>query len=126
MAFVSPKQLREEIPLTESLSSQISSWRRNVEKILQGSDGRLLLIVGPCSIHNVTTALEYAEKLREVQEAVSDTFFIVMRAYFEKPRTLFGWKGLLYDPLLNNSHNMHLGVRESRFFLSTLTTLGIP
>lgn len=126
MTFVSPKSLRKEIPLTYEFLSQVSAWRQNVVEILQGKDERLLLIVGPCSIHDVVTAHEYAERLKIVAEEVADVFFIIMRAYFEKPRTLFGWKGLLYDPHIDNTSDMLLGVRKSRALLSSLTQLGLP
>lgn len=126
MTFVSPKTAREKIPLIKASSDAIDYWRYNILQILQGSSPRLLLIVGPCSIHSTKTALEYAEKLKTLSDEVSDVFMIVMRTYFEKPRTLHGWKGFLYDPLLDGSCDAAKGIFLSRTLLSHLTELGMP
>ena len=126
MIFITPRVIREKIPLTQTFHKSIVSWRHAITQILQGIDPRCLLIVGPCSIHNVSTALEYAKKLKTLSDEVSDVFMIVMRTYFEKPRTLYGWKGLLYDPYLDGSHDTAHGIMLSRTLLSDLTTLGMP
>src|SRR5262245_21782361 len=110
MTFISPGSVREKIPLTNTFYESIAKWRYELIQILQSIDSRLLLIVGPCSIHNVEAGIEYAKKLKALSDEVSDVFLIVMRAYFEKPRTLSGWKGLLYDPHLDNSGDIASGI----------------
>jgi len=121
-----PKELQEEIPLTAAHTSFIKESRTTIQKILDGLDNRKLLIVGPCSIHDVDAARDYAALFRELAEEVSEQFFMVMRAYFEKPRTIIGWKGMLYDPDLNGSHNLAKGIRLSRRLLAELTDMQIP
>lgn len=93
---------------------QIAEHRQTIQNILEGQDHRLLVITGPCSIHDTQSALDYAEKLKQLQATVSDQIFLVMRAYIEKPRTTVGWKGLLYDPALDGSADMQLGLEKSR------------
>lgn len=121
-----PWELHEELPSTALQVEFITTARREVAKILHPSDDRLLLIVGPCSIHDLAAAREYALKLRELAKQVEDTFFIVLRTYFEKPRTQLGWKGMLYDPHLDGSNDMAAGLRQIRQFLLELATWGIP
>jgi 3-deoxy-7-phosphoheptulonate synthase len=118
--------LKKELPLSEENESRIAAWRKELIAILQGKSEKILLIVGPCSIHNIDSALIYAERLRELQEAVQDTFFIVMRAYLEKARTGLGWRGFLWDPQLDGSCDTSRGLFLSRQFLLKLTTLGLP
>lgn len=122
----SPISLKEEYPATHQQLDFVRTSRRQIEEILAGRDPRLLLIVGPCSIHDPTAALEYATKLRKLSDAVSRSFFIVMRTHFEKPRTLLGWKGMLYDPHLNNSHDIAFGLEQARSLLLALADKGIP
>lgn len=121
--FITPKNAKSNIPLLQPEKIQV--WRHEIGEILQGRDQRLLLIVGPCSIHNVDAAKAYAERLKLLAEEVQDVFFIAMRAYFEKPRTSLGWKGLLYDPYLDGSNDMQTGIHLARSFLSDLTELGL-
>jgi 3-deoxy-7-phosphoheptulonate synthase len=122
----SPSELWKELPLQEHQKNFIASSRRQIEQILDASDPRLLLIVGPCSIHDIQSAKDYALKLRELSKQVSDNFFVLMRVYFEKPRTTVGWKGLLYDPHLNGSHDISHGLRTARQLLLELAELEIP
>ncbi|MCH9608961.1 MAG: Phospho-2-dehydro-3-deoxyheptonate aldolase, Tyr-sensitive [Chlamydiales bacterium] len=121
-----PDQLQKEIPLTTDQLKFILQSRKEIEQILRGDDPRLLLLIGPCSIHEVEAAKEYGMRLKELAAAVCDRFFLVMRTYFEKPRTTIGWKGMLYDPHLDGSHEMEDGIRLSRKLLSDLTDLQIP
>lgn len=121
-----PHQLKQQFPLTETLAAQISEHRQTIQNILNGTDSRLLVITGPCSIHDPVSALEYAEKLKQIQQKVKDQIFIVMRTYIEKPRTTVGWKGFLYDPLLNGSSNMQLGLECSRDLFLQIIKMGLP
>ena len=113
----SPETLIRELPLSSKAERDIAKWRDEILAILRGHDPRLLLICGPCSIHNIEAAREYAKRLKTLSQEVQNNFLIVMRAYFEKPRTSFGWKGLLYDPALDGSHDIATGIRLSRSFL---------
>lgn len=122
----SPQELRNAYPLNDIQREFISSSRQTVRAILNGEDPRLLCILGPCSIHDITSAKEYAIKLCALSEKLSDQFFFVMRVYLEKPRTGLSWKGLLYDPLLNNSQDMPSGLAISRQLLLDLATLRVP
>lgn len=121
-----PQQLWEEIPITEERRQFIESSRKQVQKILDGLDNRKLLIVGPCSIHDTAVAIEYAGHFRELSKLVSKHFFLVMRAYVEKPRTITGWKGMLYDPDLDGSYNLTKGIRLARQLFAELTDMKIP
>jgi 3-deoxy-7-phosphoheptulonate synthase len=124
--FMTPKELRQAIALSEAATAYVASWRRQLVDILSGQDPRLVLIVGPCSIHNIEGALEYANNLRLLSLEVSDVFLLVMRAYLEKPRTSFGWKGLVSDPYLDESFDIETGLRLSRQFLCDLAEMGLP
>lgn len=121
-----PEELKEEFPLDDLSLDFISSSRQTINNILNRTDPRLLIVVGPCSLHDTASILEYAEKFVELAEEVSDQFFLVMRAYYEKPRTIRGWKGLLYDPHLDGSHDMSFGLRLTRELLLALTKKNIP
>ncbi|MDY6481679.1 3-deoxy-7-phosphoheptulonate synthase [Acinetobacter faecalis] len=121
-----PIQLKAALPLSAKLAQQISQHRQTVQNILNGTDKRLMVITGPCSIHDPVAVLEYAEKLIELQAQVSDQIFLVMRAYIEKPRTTVGWKGFLYDPNLDGSANMQLGLEKSRQLYLQLIEMGLP
>ncbi len=122
--MITPKALKNKLPLFEH--EKISSYRQTIEDILLGKDNRLLLIVGPCSIHDTAAAYAYAKELKRVADEVEDCFFIVMRTYFEKARTALGWKGLIYDPNLDGSNNMQKGLHLARELLLALTKLGLP
>lgn len=121
-----PIQLKAALPLSAKLVQQISQHRQTVQNILNGTDKRLMVITGPCSIHDPVAVLEYAEKLLKLQAQVSDQIFLVMRAYIEKPRTTIGWKGFLYDPNLDGSANMQLGLEKSRQLYLQLIEMGLP
>lgn len=121
-----PQQLKQKHPLDLSSIQQIETQRKIIENILSGKDDRLLVIVGPCSIHDPIAVLEYAEKLKALQQDVADHLFIVMRAYIEKPRTTVGWKGFLYDPDLNGQANLQKGLEQSRHLYLQLIKMGLP
>ena len=120
------KELKTRFSLSSAQRLFIEESREAVRAILNGTDSRLLLIVGPCSIHDSASAKEFACRLKQLAAAVSSHFFLVMRVYCEKARTSSGWKGFLYDPLLDESHAMHLGIEWSRQLLLDLSTLQIP
>ncbi|KAE9643033.1 3-deoxy-7-phosphoheptulonate synthase [Pseudomonas sp. PB106] len=119
-------QLKQQLPLTAALSQQVAAHRQAVRAILNGEDSRLLVIVGPCSIHDPQSALEYAGKLARLAAEVSDSMLLVMRAYVEKPRTTIGWKGLAYDPHLDGSDDMAGGLTLSRELMLEMIRLGLP
>lgn len=121
-----PAEFRQQCPLKASQAQFIASSRSAIQNIIHGQDNRLLVVVGPCSIHDVKAGREYAEKLAAFAQRVSDKMLVAMRAYFEKPRTSIGWKGLIMDPYLDGSFNMIEGLRLAREFLSNLTDLGLP
>ena len=124
--LLSPAILAEEIPLAEAASIRVSETRRAIEAILDGKDLRLLVVVGPCSIHDTKAALEYATRLKPIADALADALLIVMRVYFEKPRTVVGWKGLINDPDLDESYHINKGLRLARQLLADILEIGIP
>ena len=126
ISLILPYQLKAQLPLSSALKQQIAQHRQIIQNILAGTDPRLLVITGPCSIHDPQAALEYAEKLKQLQSQVSDQIFLVMRAYIEKPRTTVGWKGFLYDPDLDGSANMQLGLEKSRELYLQIIEMGLP
>ena len=126
ISLILPYQLKAQLPLSSALKQQIAQHRQIIQNILAGTDPRLLVIAGPCSIHDPQAALEYAEKLKQLQSQVSDQIFLVMRAYIEKPRTTVGWKGFLYDPDLDGSANMQLGLEKSRELYLQIIEMGLP
>lgn len=119
-------QLKHQLPLSTALSHQVSAHRQAIRAILDGEDSRLLVIVGPCSIHDPKSALEYAANLARLADEVSDSLLLVMRAYVEKPRTTVGWKGLAYDPGLDGSDDMAAGLTLSRELMREMLQLGLP
>lgn len=120
------KELKSRIPTTPQQDHFIEESRQTVRRILNGTDPRLLLIVGPCSIHDPASAKEFALQLKALADSVSSQFFILMRVYCEKPRTATGWKGFLYDPLLNGSNRLLLGIEHTRQLLIDLAELHVP
>lgn len=124
--LVPPACVIEELPVTPDVYDTISNTRAAVSKILHGKDDRLVVVVGPCSIHDVTAAMEYAERLKKVADELSGDLLIIMRTYFEKPRTTIGWKGLINDPDLNQSFNINKGIRIARKLLLDVNALGLP
>lgn len=121
-----PVELHREYPMTEIATETVYSARQVVHRILHGEDDRLLVVVGPCSIHDVDAALEYAARLKHLREVLKAQLHIVMRVYFEKPRTTIGWKGLINDPDLDNSFHINKGLRMARRLLLDLNTIGMP
>jgi len=121
-----PRELHTELPVGEAEAAHIDKWRSVVRDILLAKDARLLVVVGPCSIHEPESALEYADRLRDFAARVNDALFLVMRVYFEKPRTRTGWKGLIYDPDLNGHGNIREGLRHARRILLECARLGVP
>ncbi|MBT5483830.1 MAG: 3-deoxy-7-phosphoheptulonate synthase [Gammaproteobacteria bacterium] len=124
--LLSPKQLLAEYPMTEAASQTVFDARSGIQNILRGNDDRLFVIVGPCSIHDPKAALEYAERLAGPMQDLKDELLIVMRVYFEKPRTTVGWKGLINDPKLDDSFQINEGLRTARNLLLELANKGIP
>ncbi len=123
--LISPQRLKERIPATPEIHQEIIKRRGVIQNILSGRDKRLLVIVGPCSIHHKESAYEYAAKLRELADKVSDKLFLVMRTYFEKPRTITGWRGLITDPYLDGSYDMEKGLHEAREVLLEVSKMGL-
>jgi 3-deoxy-7-phosphoheptulonate synthase len=121
-----PAEILRLLPLTDSVARHVLAARREVERVLSGEDQRLLVIVGPCSIHDPAAALEYAGRLRSLVDELRDDVLIVMRVYFEKPRTTVGWKGLIYDPHLNGSNDLATGLYQARELLLRVNELGLP
>lgn len=124
--LVSPDELKRRYPRTERASQTVERGRADVEAILDGHDKRLLAVVGPCSIHDVELARDYAKRLAALREKVSDRIELVMRVYFEKPRTTVGWKGLINDPHLDDSFDIETGLSRARELLVWLADQGIP
>jgi 3-deoxy-7-phosphoheptulonate synthase len=122
----SPQDLMAELPLDDRLADVVGRGRDEVRAIMDGVDDRLLVIVGPCSIHDPKAGLEYARRLVSQAEKHREDLLIVMRTYFEKPRTTVGWKGLINDPRLDGSHDIAAGLRAARAFLRQVTALGLP
>ncbi|WWO95259.1 MAG: 3-deoxy-7-phosphoheptulonate synthase [Candidatus Dasytiphilus stammeri] len=126
LIITSPKELKKSYPCNDKLTLQISKFRKKISAIINGSDNRLLIICGPCSIHDPQAAIEYAKKLKYLSNQVHDKMYLIMRVYLEKPRTSIGWKGLINDPYRNNSCNIESGLKISRQLLLELTNIGIP
>jgi 3-deoxy-7-phosphoheptulonate synthase len=126
MPLATPDQIKTELPLSSTAAQTVLRARANIEAILHGRDPRLLVVVGPCSIHDPKAAIEYADRLRALVDRHADALFLCMRGYFEKPRTTVGWKGLINDPRLDGSCDVGLGLRMARKLLLQLNELGLP
>lgn len=124
--LISPKQLKKLYPVTESIADSILQSRKEILDILSGKDNRLLAIIGPCSIHDPNAAIEYAEKLNVLRKKYADKLYIIMRVYFEKPRTTVGWRGLVVDPNLDGSYKIEEGLQEARQLLFKINSIGLP
>jgi len=124
--LLAPAILAEEVPLTPRAGDCVAHARRAIEAILDERDHRLLVVVGPCSIHDPSAAIDYAARLHELAAAVRERIFIVMRVYFEKPRTVVGWKGLINDPDLDGSYHINKGLRLARQLLADIAEMGLP
>jgi len=124
--LVSPNRMQDEIPMTEKASETVLTAREQIGNILNKRDKRLLIVTGPCSIHDEPAALEYAERLAKLKKRVEESMLLVMRVYFEKPRTTTGWKGLINDPCMDGTCDMSAGLRRARSLLLKITEMGIP
>ena len=125
-ALLSPRELRAQAPASEQALENVAAARSAVIDVLAGRDRRLMAVVGPCSIHDPGAALEYAEKLAGLAERVADRMLVLMRVYFEKPRTTVGWKGLINDPHLNDTFDIETGLERARDLLRRIAALGLP
>ena len=124
--IIKPNDLKALFPLTDKSIETVEKGQQTVKNILQKTDKRLLVVVGPCSIHNIESAKEYAQKLRVLSDELSDSLYLVMRVYFEKPRTTVGWQGLINDPYLNDSYAIEDGLKMARELLSYVAEIGLP
>jgi 3-deoxy-7-phosphoheptulonate synthase len=124
--LTTPEDLMREHPCTAQISTTVAAARHSVHRILHGYDDRLAVVIGPCSIHDTHSAIEYAERLAKQRERLKDSLEIIMRVYFEKPRTTVGWKGLINDPDLDGSFRINQGLRVARGLLLTINRLGLP
>src|SRR5580765_7213510 len=124
--LIPPAILLEEIPISERASNVVSDARAAISAVIEGRDRRLVVVVGPCSIHDTRAALEYAARLKPIADRLADSLIVVMRTYFEKPRTVVGWKGLINDPDLDESFHINKGLRLARQLLLDVNDLGLP
>ena len=126
LPITSPKMLKDILPVSDNVVKNVLNARNAIRSILEGRDSRILMIVGPCSIHDPEAALEYAASLKSLADEVSDKILVVMRVYFEKPRTTVGWKGLINDPELDGTHKINKGIELARRLLIGINALGLP
>ncbi|AKH69788.1 3-deoxy-D-arabinoheptulosonate-7-phosphate synthase [Spongiibacter sp. IMCC21906] len=124
--LITPARLKAALPMSDSARELVSQSRQTIRDILDRTDHRMFIVVGPCSIHDTDAALDYAQRLKKLADEVSDTLLIVMRVYFEKPRTTVGWKGLINDPHLNDTFKIEEGLNIGRKLLMDITEIGLP
>lgn len=124
--IITPEDLKGEFPLTANIVNTVFKGQQTIKNILEKKDKRILVVVGPCSIHDIKAAKEYARKLKELSDELNDSLYIVMRAYFEKPRTTTGWSGLINDPYLDDSCKVEDGLKMARDLLSYIAEIGLP
>ncbi|WP_165773572.1 3-deoxy-7-phosphoheptulonate synthase [Zooshikella ganghwensis] len=124
--LITPAQLKRDIPLSDKAYEVVDQGRQTIRNILDHTDHRLMVVIGPCSIHDTEAAVDYAHRLKKLADAVSDTLYLVMRVYFEKPRTTVGWKGLINDPYLNDSFKIEDGLHIGRKLLLDVAEIGLP
>jgi len=124
--LISPRYLKLEEEISDAAVRTVVESREVIKRIIAGTDSRMIVVVGPCSIHDHSAALEYAAKLKQLAQKVQDQLFVVMRVYFEKPRTIVGWKGLINDPHLNDTFDIGTGLRMARRILLEVATMGLP
>ena len=124
--LIAPSQIHEQFPLTEAAAATTFKGRKDIEAVMSSADDRLVVVVGPCSIHDPASALEYAQGLAELKQELSDDLVILMRVYFEKPRTTVGWKGLINDPDLDNTFSVNKGLGIARKLLIAINEMGVP
>lgn len=125
-AMPTPEELHKDLPISEKAAEVVDAGREALKRILDRKDERLIVVVGPCSIHDPVAGLDYARRLKALQEEVRDELLLVMRVYFEKPRTTTGWKGFINDPAMNDSFQVDVGMRKARQFLLDVCELGLP
>jgi 3-deoxy-7-phosphoheptulonate synthase len=125
-AIVTPRQLTADMPISVEATRTVLQGRQTIRRILRGEDPRLLVVIGPCSVHDVNAARDYASRLAALVPQVQDRLFVVMRVYFEKPRTTVGWKGLINDPHLDGTFDMETGLRLARKLLLDVNAMGLP
>ncbi|WP_370277377.1 3-deoxy-7-phosphoheptulonate synthase [Pontibacterium sp.] len=126
LVLINPNDLKAQMPISDTAAKAVMEGREVVRNILDGKDHRLFVVVGPCSIHDTKAAIEYGQRLKELQEKVKDSLYLVMRVYFEKPRTTVGWKGLINDPHMNDSFEIEEGLHIGRKLLLDLSEMGLP
>ncbi|MFV2197645.1 3-deoxy-7-phosphoheptulonate synthase [Nocardiopsis sp. LOL_012] len=124
--LIAPRDLLAELPMSAEQAALVASSRAEVKRVLDGEDDRLLVVVGPCSVHDTESAMDYAHRLAELVPSVRNDLCVVMRVYFEKPRTTVGWKGLINDPALDDTYDVHRGLRTARKLLLDINALGLP
>lgn len=124
--LAAPKQIKQEEPADQATLASVAAWREQVEDVIHRRDPRIIGIVGPCSIHDEQGAYEYARRLKMLADEVSDKILLVMRAYFEKPRTVLGWRGLVLDPRLDGSYDIEEGIKTARRILLSISRMGLP
>jgi len=124
--LITPEQLKKELPLSDIAQKAVTDGRETINNILSRKDNRIFVVIGPCSIHDIEAAKEYALKLKALSDKVNDTLYLVMRVYFEKPRTTVGWKGLINDPHLNDSFEIEKGLHIGRQLLLDIAEIGLP
>ncbi|MFE9284554.1 3-deoxy-7-phosphoheptulonate synthase [Nocardiopsis alba] len=124
--LIAPQDLLAELPLDEESTALVENSRAEIKRVLDGEDDRLLVVVGPCSVHDTESAMDYARRLAELVPSVGEELCVVMRVYFEKPRTTVGWKGLINDPGLDDTYDVHRGLRTARRLLLDINALGLP
>jgi 3-deoxy-7-phosphoheptulonate synthase len=124
--LLTPREIQERLPITDREAETVFQGRRDIENIIDGTDKRKFLVLGPCSIHDVNLAIEYAKKLKKLSDIVKDKLLLVMRVYFEKPRTTVGWKGLINDPDIDGSFQIEKGLLIARQLLLNIAQIGLP
>ncbi len=124
--LTSPEAIRTKLPVSDEIADNVIAGRLEIQNILTGEDKRLMVIAGPCSIHDMEGAMEYAQRMKVLREEVKDKISLIMRVYFEKPRTTVGWKGLINDPFLDSSYNMEEGLQRARALLIDINAMGLP
>ncbi|MBJ7537786.1 3-deoxy-7-phosphoheptulonate synthase [Marinomonas transparens] len=124
--LVTPSQLKQSLPVSDAVSKHVAESREVIKNIMDGKDHRLAIVIGPCSIHDPAAALDYATRLKALAAKLDDTLYIIMRAYFEKPRTTVGWKGLINDPNLDGTFDIEKGMKIGRKLLIDLAEMGLP
>lgn len=125
-SLITPQALADKLPISASVADNVTASRQRIENIISGKDQRLLVVIGPCSIHDIEAAIDYATKLNVLRERYQDRLEIVMRTYFEKPRTVVGWKGMISDPELNGSFRVNHGIELARKLLLAVNQMGLP